>query len=230
MDHLKSFAAAEFIDSDWTPVNIYSKLLRVVAIATTRIFIGKDLCHNEEWLQTSIAYTMHLASGARSIKNWKPWLRPLVYRWVPDLRVIYKDMDTAVRLLTPIVKARRESEGTEGYQKPNDMLQWMMDRRIKTSARDRDYEYLARIQLTLAFAAIHTTTMSTTNMIYDLGAMPEYIDIIRQEINEELPKNDGRWDGRLMKALKKTDSFMKESQRHNPIGSGIYTGSRMYVG
>lgn len=130
-------------------------------------------------------------------------------------------MDTAVRLLKPVIKARREAEGTEGYEKPNDMLQWMMDRRIKSNARDRDYQYLAQIQLTLAFAAIHTTTISTTHMIYDLGSMPEYIDIIREEIKEELPKNDGKWDGRLMKALKKTDSFMKESQRHNPLGNGM---------
>lgn len=134
--------------------------------------------------------------------------------------MIYKDRQTALRLLQPIIKARREVEAS-GYQRLNDMLQWMIDQRIREHVRDRDYEYLADVQLLLTFVGIHTTTVSSTHMLYDLGAMPEYSKMIREEVLEELAKNEGRWDGRLMRALKKTDSFMKESQRHNPLSRGI---------
>ena len=56
----------------------------------------------------------------------------------------------------------------------NDMLQWMLTERVKKSFHDQDYRYLAQFQLQLAFAAIHTTSMAATNMLYDLVAYPKY--------------------------------------------------------
>lgn len=107
-----------------------------------------------------------------------------------------------------------------GYEKPDDMLQWLMDERVKRHWFDMDYEYQADAQLFLAFASVNTTTTTIVHMLYDLAAMPEYQEIIRQELEEELAKNDGAWDLALMRSLKKTDSFMKESQRHNPVTFG----------
>ncbi|KAF2094280.1 cytochrome P450 [Rhizodiscina lignyota] len=208
---------------DWTPVKGYAKLLRIVAMASTRIFLDSDLAHNEEWLETSIGYTVSVANGSRMIKQWRPWLRPFVYRFLPEIRKLHETRATAIRLLKPIIQERRESEGKEGYEKPNDFLQWMMDARIKKHLRDKDYYYQAELQLVLSFAAIHTTTNAVTNMLYDLGTMPDVVDMIRQEVKEELEKTNGVWDGKLMKSLKKTDSFMKESQRHNPIGYTLFT-------
>lgn len=197
---------------------MYSKIARIVAIASTRIFMGEEMAHNKEWIQTSIDYTMHIVNGSHAIKRWRPWLRPFVYRFVPELQQIQKDIATGRRLLKPIIQARREGSEKEGYEKPDDMLQWMMDARIKKGDRDRDYDHLVTIQLALAFAAIHTTTASVTHMFYDLSVMPQYIDIIRDEIKEQLAAHGGAWSGKMMKSLKKTDSFMKESQRLNPIG------------
>lgn len=167
-------------------------------------------------------YTINLVNASNAIKQWKPALRPFVYRFLPELRRLYKDRAIACRLLKPIIIARRESADQKGYEKPNDMLQWMMDARVKEHDRDRDYQHMADIQLAMSFGAMHTTTMTLTHMIYDLGIMPEYIRIIRDEARTELARRGGVFDGRLMKALKKTDSFMKESQRQNPIGFGKY--------
>lgn len=177
------------------------------------------MCYNEEWLETAKNYSVHLMVGSRAIRKWKPWLRPFVYRFLPEIQAIHNDRKTAMRLLMPIIKARRDAEA-QGHKKANDMLQWMMDQRIKKHTRDRDYEYLADVQLLLTFVGIHTTTISSTHMFYDLGVMPECSKMIRDEVREELSKNDYRWDGKLMRSLKKTDSFMKESQRHNPISRG----------
>lgn len=121
-----------------------------------------------------------------------------------------------MRLLKPIVRARRLAEKQKGYKKPDDMLQWMMDARAKQGLSD-DVQWIVRQQLTLTFAAIDTTGNAVTNIIYDLAAMPEYVPILREEVSTELAKNGGVWDGQLTKALKKTDSFMKESQRHHPV-------------
>ena len=73
-------------------------------------------------------------------------------------------------------------------------------------------------------AAIHTTTMATTAAIYDLAAHPEYIQPLRDEIQQVIDEDGQDVDGdgfmRLKKPsmpkLWKLDSFLKESQRFTP--------------
>lgn len=38
---------------DFTPVNIYGKLLRIVAKVSGRIFIGPELCRSEKYIDTA---------------------------------------------------------------------------------------------------------------------------------------------------------------------------------
>jgi cytochrome P450 len=73
-------------------------------------------------------------------------------------------------------------------------------------------------------AAIHTTTMANTAAIYDLAAHPEYIQPLRDEI-EQVVNEDGYDVGEegfkklkksSMPKLWKLDSFLKESQRFTP--------------
>jgi cytochrome P450 len=52
-----------------------------------------------------------------------------------------------------------------------------------------------------------------TSSLYDLAAHPEYIPILREEVNEVFEKFDGEWNPESMSQLKKMDSFVKESQR-----------------
>jgi len=73
-------------------------------------------------------------------------------------------------------------------------------------------------------AAIHTTTMATTAAIYDLAAHPEYIQPLRDELQQIIDEDGQDIDGdgfmRLKKPcmpkLWKLDSFLKESQRFTP--------------
>jgi cytochrome P450 len=73
-------------------------------------------------------------------------------------------------------------------------------------------------------AAIHTTTMAATAAIYDLAAHPEYIQPLREEIQQVIDEDgqDVDRDGFMklkkpsMPKLWKLDSFLKESQRCTP--------------
>jgi cytochrome P450 len=105
-----------------------------------------------------------------------------------------------------------------GVEVSDDMLQWMLNERVKKQFGDKDYQTMAQFQLQVAFAAIHTTSMALTNMIFDLIAWPEYIEILRAEVKEQLAANGNSYRGAFVKNLPKLDSFMKESQRHNPVG------------
>ncbi|KAF3062198.1 Ent-kaurene oxidase [Daldinia childiae] len=57
--------------------------------------------------------------------------------------------------------------------------------------------------------------MAITHVIFDLCAMPEYIEPLRSEAQAALIKDDGKWQFSTIKRLRRLDSFLKESQRLN---------------
>lgn len=82
-------------------------------------------------------------------------------------------------------------------------------------------ETVADTILAGSFAAIHTTTMTLTNILYDLAAHPEYQEVLREEIARiSAEEPSGQLRKKTMPKLRKLDSFIKESQRVNPLGSG----------
>lgn len=90
-----------------------------------------------------------------------PWQRPFKAPSLPEVTRLAKREEEAKRILRPIVTARRKAEKEQpGYQKPDDLLQWLMD---ANKFSDKDDKELAKLQLSISFAAIHTTTLTATN-------------------------------------------------------------------
>lgn len=145
---------------DWTEVDLYNKLLRIVARVSGRIFIGPELCHDEAYINSATKYTVDIIQAVRAIKNLSRWQRWFRAPSLPEVKAIEKHEEEATRFLRPIVTARRQAEKEPGYEKPDDVLQWLMD---TPNVGDRDDRVLAKLQLTISFAAIHTTSMTLTN-------------------------------------------------------------------
>lgn len=147
---------------DWTPVYIYMKLVHVIAKISGRVFVGPELCKDKDYLDAGINYTMDLITAQRQIQDIRSWLRPFLAPRLKSVQQLRKREKQARDLLAPIVAARREAEKKGGpeYQKPDDMLQWMMNRH----GEDVSVEKLAIQQLGLIFAAIHTTSLTATNV------------------------------------------------------------------
>lgn len=95
------------------------------------------------------------------------------------------------------------------------------------AGEERDDHFIALIQLKLSFAAIHTSAAAPTQLLYDLCAMPEWISILREEIREVRETEEINSKGALAK-LEKLDSFMKESQRFNPLLLSTLTSKHRY--
>jgi cytochrome P450 len=137
------------------------KIMRVVAIASGRVFVGPELCRNEDYLGVSVNYTLYLLEAVNAVSGISPWLRFFLAARTPEVKKVRQSIDDADKVLRPVVTARREAARNIDYQKPDDMLQWIMDSQSKFGQKnDRE---LARIQLNTSFAAIHTTTVTATN-------------------------------------------------------------------
>lgn len=94
-----------------------------------------------------------------------------------------------------------------------DMIQWLID---MAKGPDTDSGRLVRRMPFLNMAAIHTTTHTTVNIILDLCHRPESIQPLREE-NIEVMRAYGGVKASTLASLKKLDSFMKESQRLDPM-------------
>lgn len=147
--------------ADWTPVNINAKLLRIVAMASGRILIGPELCRSEEYLDSAIKYTLELMDVRQAVDALTPWLRPFKARFLPELKTLNNRLKQVDAFMQPIVQARYEL--TEDDEKPDDMLQWLIDDQVKSGGIWSTLRQ-ARMQLGITFAAIHTTTLTTTNV------------------------------------------------------------------
>lgn len=64
--------------------------------------------------------------------------------------------------MRPIIAARKKAEeDDDGYEKPDDMLQWLIDDQSKFG--EKVVEEVAHFQLGVNFAALHNTTTATTS-------------------------------------------------------------------
>lgn len=220
--------------ADWTPVNINQKLLRIVALVSGRVFIGAELSRSEEYLDAAINYTLELMEARRALDQVRPWMRPFVGNRLPEVRKLDQRLRQADKFMRPVVAARHEMRDDE---KPDDMLQWLIDGQDKFK-RHTTAE-LARLQLGISFAAIHTTTLTSTNVyvpyrfptcnstltissFYNLAAYPQYIPELREEIRTVLAEHNGVFTSAALQAMKKVDSFIKETMRLHPAGAASF--------
>src|SRR5690606_16871204 len=118
---------------------------------------------------------------------------------IQEVRTLRASRENAYNILKPEIMRRREAEqnardkGTEWKEKPDDYLEWARTRLDKNpSAEFRTVEFQARLQLNLSMAAIHTTSLTLTHIIYDLAANPQYIDELREEVKAVLETTGGK--------------------------------------
>jgi hypothetical protein len=71
---------------DWTQVKVFEKLLRIVALASGRIFVGRPLSRDEEWIKMTVNYTVDCSNAIKDVGKIKPWLRPFLTRFTPSIR------------------------------------------------------------------------------------------------------------------------------------------------
>lgn len=152
------------------------------------------------------------------LRMFPKFSRPFIAPVFPPYRRLCRNVVAAHRIIGCIVTARRAAETEQGkdYEKPTDILQWLMD---MAKGDERDPENLAQRMLILSLSSIHTTALTMAQALYDLIAHPDYIEPIRCEVTNVL-KEDKDWGKTTLNRFRKIDSLLKESQRFNPVFLG----------
>ncbi|KAI9751190.1 MAG: hypothetical protein M4579_006169 [Chaenotheca gracillima] len=201
--------------NDWTAVRPYEIFAYVVARITARVMVGPELCRNEEWLGLSIGTTFATIGAAMTIREkysprWR-WLAPWFH---PASKAVLANRKRATALIGPLYEKHLRGD----TRKPGDGTQWLLNVKKSGTAKTKTVEEITDEHLFLSIASIHTTAASVTQIFYDLIDHPEYHDDLLSEIEQTRTKHNGKWTKQSVGELRKLDSFMKESQRVNPIG------------
>ncbi|KAK7931192.1 hypothetical protein PG985_001904 [Apiospora marii] len=200
---------------DWTAVSAYTTVVHMVAKITGRIFVGPGLCRHPEYLDSAVNYALDVLRAQKEIKTIRPLLRPLLAPRLPSVRQLREREKKAAEFFGPVVQARLDAEASDPHwQKPQDMLSSLMSSGAGHGVLSA--AGLAKMQLGVIFAAVHTTSESMTHILYDLSVRPEYIDPLREEIRSVMAEHGGTITTHGLQQMMKLDSFMRESLRFHP--------------
>lgn len=198
---------------EWQAKPLRETVLRLIARISSRVFLGDELCRNEDWLKVTREYTVDSFRAAEELRLWPASVRFAVHWFLPSCRKARDHVATARRVIKPVLEKRREQKKVDGDKVDfDDALEW-----FEKEAKGTPYDP-AVAQLVLSMAAIHTTTDLICQVLTDLTRHPEMLQPVRDEIIGAL--QDGGWKKTSLYNMKLLDSVIKESQRMKPIGVG----------
>ncbi|KAH8645694.1 hypothetical protein BX600DRAFT_519280 [Xylariales sp. PMI_506] len=168
-------------------VKPYHTILDLVACVSARIFIGKPLCRNPEWLEVSTQFTENVFVSVfflRLFPIWTHgflnWVMPSAYR-----RTAY--VEKAKNLLVPEINRRREAEAKGQVQSgdsKHNLLSWMME--IATP-EESEASALAHLEVAMSLGSIHTSQTNAVNCLRPTGPPG-----ISRANSRENPSSDAR--------------------------------------
>ena len=195
-------------------------MLELIARLSSLVFLGDELCRNQEWLEITKSYTVNTSIATDKLRQYPKFLRPLVCRFIPECRELQRQVKVAQRVFAPVLQKRKEAREVaqvKGDPLPsyNDIIQWLAEEN-----RGEPYDVVGA-QLGFSVVAIHTTSDLLTETMLRLAVRPDLMDDICKEM-ETVLKVEG-WTKTALFNMKLLDSSIKEAQRLKPITSGMKT-------
>ncbi|UPK97445.1 hypothetical protein LCI18_008380 [Fusarium solani-melongenae] len=201
--------------SVWNEVTIKAALLDIVARTSSRVYLGKELCHNDRWLEIAKTYTARFFMAATQLRLYPPVVRPFVHWWIPECKELRMYFSMAHQVLNPVLKHRRQLRQMaiavgDPILKFNDAIDWVED-----EALDKGVKYNpATVQLLLTTVSINTTTDLLQQCMICIAQHPDILKPLRNEIATVLHKQG--WTKSSLNEMQLLDSVIKESQRVKP--------------
>ncbi|KAG0055924.1 hypothetical protein BGZ83_007047 [Gryganskiella cystojenkinii] len=166
-------------------------LQEMVANAMANVFVGPEIAKSRKVLDTFITATSDfgkmLGNGEIRKKSlWRNFVRKTEHKILSPLQ---KHVKILVEASSPVILERRrleqeaEAEGRV-YERPDDILQKLLDNFDKYGFVD--LEDVCGHLMILILASVHTTTDTSTNVLFYLAAFPEHISKLFEEQQEVL--------------------------------------------
>ncbi|RKU47735.1 hypothetical protein DL546_002783 [Coniochaeta pulveracea] len=204
-------------DDHWQTISIKNSTLDLVARTSSRVFLGEDLCRDEQWIKIAKGYTINAFTGAFKLRLVPALLRPLWQWFIPELKALRNVVGNARRLIeTEVVKqAAVVEEALRAGRKPPKLvntLRWMYE-----LAGGRRVDYTGA-QLAFTIVAMGAQSALHAQAIINICERPELLQELREEIISVIGERG--WKNASLHRLELMDSYIKEIQRLHPANVG----------
>ncbi|KAK2048036.1 cytochrome P450 [Colletotrichum somersetense] len=198
--------------TDWHQITPHTDIIRIVSRLSSRVFMGEELCRDEQWVRVSGNYSAAAFGVGWLVSQWPRWARPVVHWFLPSCWYVRRLLAECRSTLKPHLErrnARKAATLARGETAPifDDAIEWL--EKESTTKYDPVSD-----QITLSLVAIHTTSELLLQTMLDLASHPELFQPLREELVHVLGA-----EGLKITAfhhLKLMDSVIKESQRMKP--------------
>lgn len=200
--------------SEWTEVDIQQAMRMLVARMSAKVFVGNPTCRDPRWLGLTINFSMDLFLAGFTLRMFPPWLHPLVSPLILARWRVQKQINTGTKVIRQLMQ---KSEENNVGSNEETLFDWMVKQAM---GGESSLEEMSARQCILTLASIHTTATTVANALFDIITYPEWIAVLRDEIDEAVKLHGEAGQNMPTKSwlqhLEKMDSFIIESQRLNP--------------
>lgn len=218
----------------WKEVAVYDTMLDVIGRISNRVLVGNPLCRNKEYLKCTSTFSRGVVITAALMNLTPAILRPLL---CPLIMVYdYYQYWKITRFIFPIVKERRprfqasldhqkrkNGRDTLDYKNKalsehNDYVEWALhDAYSHSDLQERTPEMITKRLSVLSFAAIQSSVITITNVLFDIASSPSCADIqqsLRDEVKQVTAEHQGtEWTRASLACMHRVDSALRESMR-----------------
>lgn len=209
--------------TEWQEFDIQEAHRRLAGRLAAKVFVGHPACRDLDWIRVSVGFSMDVFKTGLLLRMFPPMLHPIVARLLPSRKAVLDDLETAKKTLGPLMDKHRahvaaKERGEDVEEEEDILLHWMMDH---ATEEENKLDNMAVRNLFITLAAVHTTSMSATHMLFDLCAHPEWLEVMCDEIREvkrelgPISSSPEAAPKHWLNRLEKMDSLFVESQRMN---------------
>ncbi|CRG92071.1 hypothetical protein PISL3812_09126 [Talaromyces islandicus] len=192
----------------------FQLVLEAISHITSRVLLDDvAICRSSTWLDGLLQYPGNVSAVAMALRTRPAYVRPIIYPFLQATKNLRAGMASIQKTVDPIIAQRRADASSEKTKKPLDVLQFVLD-----ADPHAPNEQVVGYIFFLVIAAIHTSTFTATQALYDLCAMPDVQAALREEVEDTLKETGGEWTLAGLRRLRQMDSFLKESHRMNSPG------------
>lgn len=205
----------------------------MISRISNRMFVGLPLCRNEDFLKHNSAFAVDVIMATSIMPFIPKFLHPIMGHLV-CLPNHYHYWMTRKHTL-PVIHQRladiaeKDANPDSKIEIPDDYITWHIQvAKSEGRAKEMEPEMISRFIMPIEFAAIHTTSLTLTMILFDLLSADrgqEFLDGLREEAERIFPETldaGGRWTKKILTKLVRADSAIRESMRvSNFVTRGI---------
>lgn len=142
------------ISTEWKQIPIQSTIQRIVALITSRSFIGLPICHNEAWLELATSYTTAIGHVQDDYNRMHPAAVQFMAPFLKSVRAARRYITKAEPILAPLVASvlldeEKASSPLEAGD-PGALISWLLS---YIPEKDRNTKRISIDQLVVSLAA-----------------------------------------------------------------------------